>query len=129
MEKQINKVEWITMCPHQFEEYCKSKYVYTDKKNNNTGIPPPKPNGGLYNGPQSTKPWSRPSVPPTEEYYTNVLLRSANPPPGAINQYQGSGNRLGNSNTPTVGLYWNNPLDDFGNYYERIPKNDNNREF
>lgn len=52
--------------------------------------PPPQRNGGLYSGPNSTKPWAAIPVIPDVDYMTHVNLRSANPPPGAIYQYQGN---------------------------------------
>lgn len=71
--------------------------------NINSSMPPSPPNGGLYKGPQSNKPWASIPVIPTA---TNLLLfnlESANPPPGAILQYP-VGVRMGNNYTATPGL-------------------------
>ena len=54
-----------------------------------TKIPPSKPNGGIYAGPQSTNPWANIPVTPSGMNLTHHNLRSANPPPGATEQYQG----------------------------------------
>jgi hypothetical protein len=55
-------------------------------------IPQPKLNGGLYTGEPFYKdaPWANVPVVPDVDYMTNVNLRSANPPPGAIFQYPGN---------------------------------------
>lgn len=73
-----------------------------------TPVPPSAPNGGLYGGPQSTRPWGNIPTPPTVTYLINKNLKSANPPPGATEQYPG-GNRLGNNYQPMPGVYWYNP--------------------
>ena len=72
-----------------------------------TAMPPPPVNGGLYSGPQSNQPYVPQSVPHTTTYYIQHLLRSANPPPGATEQYIGD-NRLGNNYVPMPGVNWYN---------------------
>ena len=69
--------------------------------NNNVNSPIPKRmnNGGLYLGERFSKLWGNVPVIPTANYLTNINLRSANPPPGAIFQLQ-NGNR-GNNNSDT----------------------------
>lgn len=73
----------------------------------NTSMPPPPVNGGLFSGPQSNAPYMPQSVPHTTTYYVQHLLRSANPPPGATEQYIGD-NRLGNNYVPMPGVNWYN---------------------
>lgn len=73
----------------------------------NDRIPTPVPNGGLYNAPQATGPYASIPVAPTGTNMTYYNLRSANPPPGAITQFQGT-NRLGNNYTAMPGVYWLN---------------------
>lgn len=73
-----------------------------------TAIPPSAPNGGLYGGPQSNRPWASIPVVPTTANMINQNLLSANPPPGANVQYPGS-NRLGNNYQAMPGVYWYNP--------------------
>ncbi len=76
-------------------------------KNIQTQMPPSPPNGGLYGGPQATFPWSNIPVVPTATNLIHHNLRSANPPPGAINQYPG-GQRKGNNYIAMSGVYWYN---------------------
>lgn len=80
-----------------------------------TAIPKPPPNGGLYGGPQSNKPWATIPVIPTAANMINKNLLSANPPPGANVQYPG-GNRLGNNYQTMPGVYWYNPPNGNGKY-------------
>lgn len=73
-----------------------------------TQMPPSPVNGGLYGGPQSNKPWASIPVTPTS---TNLLynnLRTANPPPGAIQQAVGT-DRLGNNYVAMPEVMWYNP--------------------
>jgi hypothetical protein len=83
--------------------------VFRDN-NNETKVPPSKPNGGIYGGPQSKNPWANIPVTPTSMNLTHHNLRSANPPPGATEQYQGN-DRLGNNYVAMPGTYWFNPSD------------------
>jgi hypothetical protein len=62
----------------------------------NTAAPAAAHNGGLYSGQQFTGPWGNVPVTPTTTEHINNNLRSANPPPGATEQYIGT-NRLGNN--------------------------------
>jgi hypothetical protein len=56
-----------------------------------------KPHGGLYTSSSTGQPWhSIPVIPETANMLQN--LKSANPPPGALNQYIGT-NRMGNNTT------------------------------
>jgi hypothetical protein len=83
--------------------------VFRDN-NSVTKVPPAKPNGGIYGGPQSKNAWANIPVAPTSMNLTHHNLRSANPPPGATEQYQGT-DRLGNSYVAMPGTYWFNPSD------------------
>lgn len=73
----------------------------------NTAMPAPPVNGGLYCGPQNNAPWMPKSVPYTTTYFTHHLLKSANPPQGATEQYVGD-NRMGNNYVPMPGVNWYN---------------------
>lgn len=68
--------------------------------------PPPRSlNGGLFTGEPFAKdaPWGNVPVIPDVDYMTNVNLRSANPPPGAVFQYPGN-MRPGNNFQKNTGL-------------------------
>ena len=67
---------------------------------------PQAPNGGLYGGPQQNKPWLPIHIEPTAFNLIANNLSSANPPPGAIDQFIGL-NRLGNNlnNTKNIDSY------------------------
>ena len=67
--------------------------------------PPPKYNGGLYTGPPFAGPWGNIPVTPTASNITHNNLQSAEPPPGAKNQYPGS-NRLGNNYNAMPDVNW-----------------------
>jgi hypothetical protein len=72
-------------------------------------------NGGLFSGPEP-KPGSgyeAIKVPPTGTYYIHYNLRSANPPPGALEHYCGT-NRSSNNYLPMPNVYW---LNDGSNRY------------
>jgi hypothetical protein len=81
----------------------------------NDAMPPSPPNGGLYGGPQSTKPWANIPVVPTVANLIHNNLRSANPPPGATEQYP-STERLGNNYIAMPGIHWYNPNNITGQY-------------
>ena len=84
----------------------------------NDRIVAPQVNGGLYGGPQSTRPWANIPVAPTATNLIYYNLRSANPPPGATVQYPG-GDRLGNNYTAMPGVYWYNPdIPNFTNQFK-----------
>lgn len=70
----------------------------------NSEIAPPPKNGGIFGGLSCNKPWMPIPVAPTTTNYINNNLRSANPPPGAIEQYIGT-NRLGNNYVSMPGIY------------------------
>jgi|APSaa5957512535_1039671.scaffolds.fasta_scaffold80358_2 hypothetical protein len=67
-------------------------------------MPKPQVNGGLYGGPQVDHPWMPLSTVPTETNYIHHQLLSANPPPGATEQYVGN-IREGNNYVSKVGVY------------------------
>lgn len=75
----------------------------------NSMIPPNFPNGGLYNAPQVTAPWGSIPVVSTDSNLIHLNLRTANPPPGATEQYV-STNRLGNNYTAKPGIYPYTPV-------------------
>ena len=72
-----------------------------------TKYPNPEPNGGLFGGPQAVGEYASIPVIPTATHMIHNNLRSANPPPGAINQYPGT-NRDRNNYIPMPGVYWYN---------------------
>jgi hypothetical protein len=97
--------------------------------NANTAIPDPLPNGGLYNAPQATGPWANIPVIPTELNLTHFNLRSANPPPGATEQYGGN-ERLGNNWSPMIGVYWYNQDDQMrGMYRMHVTKKEDQKQY
>ena len=73
----------------------------------NDQMPPSAPNGGLYGGPVCLKPWMPIPITPTATNLIQNNLRSANPPPGATEQYVGN-IRKGNNYTSMPGVYWYN---------------------
>ena len=70
-------------------------------------IPNLKPNGGLYYGDECQRAWISTPVYPTGANFTTNLLRSANPPPQAMEQAIGT-NRPGNNYVSMPGVYWYN---------------------
>ena len=72
-----------------------------------TRAPPPVPNGGLYGGPQAVGEHASIHVIPTATNMIHNNLRSANPPPGAINQYPGT-HRDRNNYVAMPGVCWYN---------------------
>ena len=76
-------------------------------KDQNTRVPHPLPNGGIYGGPQSTAPWANIPVAPTMTNLIHNNLKSANPPPGATVQYIGT-DRFGNNYSAMPGVNWYN---------------------
>jgi len=75
--------------------------------NINTEAPPPPVNGGLFSGEQEVGPHASIPVVPTATYMISKNLLSANPPPGATEQYVGT-NRSTNNYVPMPGVYWYN---------------------
>ena len=71
-------------------------------------MPKPPKNGGIYGGPQNNKPWSSIPVVPTATNLIYNNLQSANPPPGVIEQANGT-IRLGNNYTSMPETKWYNP--------------------
>ena len=91
-------------------------------------MPPAPRHGGLYSGLPSNNPWN--SIPVTATM-TNMIqnnLRSANPPPGATEQYVGT-ERLGNSYAPMPGTYWYNPEGQHGQFNIKVRKQCEARAF
>ena len=89
--------------------------------NANTSIPDSLANGGLYGGMQSTGNWANIPVIPTDTNMIHYNLRSANPPPGATEQYVGT-DRPGNNYAPMIGIYWYNPESSNGLYKMMVMK-------
>lgn len=109
---------WTHMCPyHRTSMTPKGHYDVNphsiipheqQASNPKEAMPLSPPNGGLYGGPQSTRPWANIPTIPTTTNLINKNLLSANPPHGATEQYPGS-SRLGNNHTSMPGVYWFNP--------------------
>ena len=78
-------------------------------------MPNSKPNGGIYGGKHSTKPWASIHIIPTATNLIHNNLKSANPPPEATTQYIGS-NRLGNNYIGMPGVKWYNPNNKQGEF-------------
>jgi len=111
-------------CPYMEISHQKGSYqtiteglVQPEKRDfdSNTALPESSPNGGLYGGPQSTEPWANIPVTPSGTNLIHYNLRSANPPPGATEQYVGT-DRLGNNYNPMIGVYWYNPEEQHAKY-------------
>uniref|UniRef100_A0A6C0EXZ5 Uncharacterized protein n=1 Tax=viral metagenome TaxID=1070528 RepID=A0A6C0EXZ5_9ZZZZ len=96
--------------------------------NENTAIPDPLPNGGLFGGPQSTGPWANIPVIPSDTNLIHYNLRSANPPPGATEQYIGT-DRLGNNYAPMIGVYWYNPEGSNGMFRMAVTKKEDAKQY
>lgn len=96
--------------------------------NENTAIPDPLPNGGLFGGPQSTGPWANIPVIPSDTNLIHYNLRSANPPPGATEQYVGT-DRLGNNYAPMIGVYWYNPEGSNGMFRMAVTKKEDAKQY
>ena len=88
-------------------------------KNPSTKIKDSPVNGGLYGGIQSERPWSSIAVTPTATNYIYNNLRSANPPPGATEQYV-SLDRFGNNYSPMPEVKWYNPVTKSGSGLYKI---------
>ena len=87
-------------------EYYKNPNVSTGKVN---PFPAMLPNGGMYRGePCGDRAHIPKPVVHTGTYFHQVLLKSANPPPGAQEQYIGT-NRSGNNYVVMPGIQWYNP--------------------
>ena len=91
-------------------------------------MPPVARHGGLYSGPESKNPWNSIPVTPTMTNYIQNNLRSANPPPGATEQYIGTA-RLGNNYAPMPGVYWYNPPEMSGKHAIMVTHNCDARAF
>jgi len=75
----------------------------------NSQMPQSLPNGGIFGGPQSNKPWANIPTPANATNYTSELLKSANPPEEALSHIHHS--RMGNSYVAQPNTYWYNPTD------------------
>ena len=91
-----------------------------------TRCPDPVPNGGLYGGPQAVGEYASIHVIPTATNMIHHNLRSANPPPGAINQYPGT-NRDRNNYIPMPGVFWYNDTHHVNQGPYSIKVTDNNQ--
>jgi hypothetical protein len=109
--------------PNQSYSTLTQSLVVPEKRdmNKDTSVPEPLPNGGLFRGPQSNKPWANIPVIPTDTNLIHYNLKSANPPPGATQQYV-STDRLGNNYAPMIGVYWYNPSESRGMYRMMVTK-------
>lgn len=86
----------------------KTDVPLTNRKNTpHNPMPESPPNGGLYGGPVSNKPWMPIPITPTATNYVSQNLLSADPPPGAMTQFVGT-NRMGNNYTAMPGVKWYN---------------------
>jgi len=126
-------------CPYMTLNGPKGSYSYTtlteglvqpEKRDfdEKSSIPPSAPNGGLYSGPQSTGPWANIPVIPSGTNLIHYNLRSANPPPGATEQYVGT-DRLGNNYSPMIGVYWYNPEQSNGMYSMTVTKKSDEKQY
>lgn len=125
-------------CPH-LDNYAKYGGSYTilndgivspEKRsiNENTEVPSSLPNGGIFMGPQSSEPWANIPITPTDTNLIHYNLRSANPPPGATEQYV-SNDRMGNNYSPKIGVYWYNPEHSRGLYYMNVTNKQDAKQY
>ena len=66
-----------------------------------------------------------------EKFITNLIhfnLRSANPPPGATEQYVGT-DRLGNNYVPMIGVNWYNPENGKGLYRMNVTNKSDMKQY
>ena len=95
----------------------------------NHHMPPTPVHGGLYNAPETRNPWNAIPVTATMTNYIQNNLRSANPPPGATEQYVGTP-RMGNNYVPMPGVYWYNPVgEQQGQYRMKVTHKCEQRSF
>ena len=120
-DKQCGDTLW---CPYHKKNVSMGNYAVMIESNirpieraNNPHetMPLSPPNGGIYGGVQSTKPWANRPTPPTSANYITIELESANPPPGAMQQLNGT-NRDKNNYNPMTGVSWYNPVGFEGQY-------------
>lgn len=79
------------------------------------GLPPQQPHGGLYNSTSQGQEWH--AIPVTPEMAAMMAnLESANPPPGAMQQFIGT-NRPGNNSVNMPGVYRYQPNTNQPNLY------------
>lgn len=64
-------------------------YSYIEEDHKNMPLPQSRPNGGLYTGATATGDWGAVPVVPEAHVYLTENLKSAGPPPGAIQQPAG----------------------------------------
>ena len=85
-------------------------------QNNTPSLPQPAPHGGLYSDVNSSgKPWHSIPVMPDMNYMITQNLQSANPPPGATQQFIGTP-RPGNNSVQLPGVYTYQPNGQSGMY-------------
>jgi len=102
--------------------------AYRNKGPNNS-MPPVPVHGGLFNAPETRNSWNAIPVTPTMTNFIQNNLRSANPPPGATEQYIGT-HRLGNNYVSMPGVYWYNPTGDKqGQYRMKVTHKCDQRSF
>ena len=89
---------------HELEFYKNPSVMNGDVK----PFPGMLPNGGMYRGEACDRAHIPKPVVHTGTYFHQVLLKSANPPPGAQEQYIGT-NRTGNNYVVMPGVNWYNP--------------------
>jgi len=95
----------------------------------NKGMTSSAVHGGLFNAPVTNNPWNAIPVTPTMTNYIQNNLRSANPPPGATEQYIGTP-RLGNNYAPMPAVYWYNPVgEQQGKYRMKVTHECDKRSF
>lgn len=114
----VNGAGWTNMCYEQEKNTENTSHYLVDEPyvippgEQSSGpaerMPPSPPNGGIFGGPQSTRPWANIPVTPTATNLIHNNLLSANPPPGANVHYPGS-IRFGNNYQAMPGIYRFNP--------------------
>jgi hypothetical protein len=114
------KQEYCEYPPQHMTEfkYVNSACPFDDfEKNTNkpVGLPTQPLHGGLYNSTSTGKEWH--TIPVNPEMSSMMAnLASANPPPGAMNQFIGT-NRPGNNSVNLNGVYRYQPIPEYPNMY------------
>lgn len=90
-------------------------------------IPPRKVNGGLYTGTPAlpNAPWGNIPVVPEAHIYITENLKSANPPPRAMDTIPGGGTRMGNS----LQTFPNHTLHSNRHHLQYVPDLGNGNDF
>jgi hypothetical protein len=143
MNNNVNYTYGMEWCPYtaynpSSPDYMKGDYSTVENgsvepafrdNSPNKAMPPAPVHGGLFNAPETKNSWNAIPVTATMTNYIQNNLRSANPPPGATEQYVGTP-RMGNNYVPMPGTYWYNPVgEQQGQYRMKVTHQCEQRSF